>query len=57
MLELSLIFCRNSKDMPTAVMNCLKEIIKDKGQLSDDDTELYFKKLDATRHLQCETWS
>eukprot|EP00112_Aurelia_sp_Birch-Aquarium-sp1_P018730 Seg4510.1 transcript_id=Seg4510.1/GoldUCD/mRNA.D3Y31 product="NADPH-dependent diflavin oxidoreductase 1" protein_id=Seg4510.1/GoldUCD/D3Y31 len=47
----------NSKDMPTAVMNCLKEIIKEKGKLTDDDTELYFKKLDATRHLQCETWS
>lgn len=43
--------------MPAAVMDCLKEMIKKDGNLSSDESELYFKRLDATRHLQCETWS
>jgi len=47
----------NAKDMPAAVMESLKDIAKQCGKLSDEETEQYFKKLDATRHLQYETWS
>eukprot|EP00795_Rhopilema_esculentum_P010504 gene10504-19221_t len=47
----------NAKDMPTAVMNSLKDIIRNEGCMSTEEAEMYFKKLDARRYLQCETWS
>ena len=51
------LFLRNAKDMPAAVMESLKDIAKQHGKLSEEQAEQYFKKLDATRHLQYETWS
>ena len=48
---------RNAKDMPTAVMNSLKDIIRNEGCMSTEEAEMYFKRLDARRFLQCETWS
>eukprot|EP00794_Sanderia_malayensis_P015807 gene15807-17400_t len=47
----------SSKDMPTDVMNCLKNIVKQHGHLTDEEGELYLKQLELKRTLQCETWS
>ena len=52
-----LLLNRNSKDMPSDVIKCLKETISKYGNLSEEETEQYFNRLENNRRLQCETWS
>ena len=43
--------------MPNDVISCLKEIIVEYGEKSEEEADAFFKKMEMTRRFQCETWS
>ncbi|XP_002732733.1 NADPH-dependent diflavin oxidoreductase 1 [Saccoglossus kowalevskii] len=47
----------NSKQMPDAVKDALKKVIKDGGEFSEEQADNYVKKLEKVKRFQSETWS
>ena len=52
-----LIHYRNAKRMPDDVKDAVKLVIMDCGSLTEDEAELYIRKLEQCRRYQAETWS
>lgn len=50
-------FHRDAKNMATDVRNILLNVIKTKGGLSDNDAQLYLKKMEAQKRYSADVWS
>lgn len=48
---------RDAKNMATDVRNILLNVIKTKGGLSDNDAQLYLKKMEAQKRYSADVWS
>ncbi|KAG4065484.1 hypothetical protein HA402_009045 [Bradysia odoriphaga] len=49
--------CGDAKNMATDVRNILMNIIKTKGNMSDNDAQQYLKKMDAQKRYSADVWS
>ena len=43
--------------MPNDVIECLKGIFRSHGNMTEEDSEKYFKEMEMKGRFQCETWS
>ena len=43
--------------MPDDVRDALKYVIKQQGNKTEEEAEIYIKELDRKRRYQAETWS
>lgn len=47
----------NAKQMPSEVLQAVKDVVQVEGGKSEDEAELFIKELERTQRLQTETWS
>lgn len=48
---------RDAKNMATDVRNILLNVIKTKGGLTENDAQLYLKKMEAQKRYSADVWS
>ena len=51
------LFSGSADKMPKDVREALREVVKDKGGISEEEAEVYIKKMEQKKRYQVETWS